>query len=63
MIAVGMILLNLSGPTASIAVGIVGSAIFLVGLGSIGMMVLRESDADWEHTPEYRGLRPAAGMS
>ncbi|MEA2404588.1 MAG: hypothetical protein QOE08_1235, partial [Thermoleophilaceae bacterium] len=25
-------------------------------------MVLRESDADWEHTPEYRGMRPAAGM-
>jgi len=63
MIAVGMVVLNLSGPTASIALGIVGSAIFLVGLGSIGAMVLRESDADWEHTPEYRGFRPAAGMS
>lgn len=61
-IAVGMILINLSGPVASVALGIVGSAIFLVGSGSIGAMVLRESDADWEHTPEYRGLRPAAGM-
>jgi hypothetical protein len=62
-IAVGMVLINLSGPTASIALGIVGSAIFLVGLGSVGTMVLRESDADWEHTPEYHGFRPAAGIS
>jgi hypothetical protein len=35
----------------------------LVGLGSMGMMVLRESDADWEHTPDYRGMRPVAGTS
>jgi hypothetical protein len=62
-IAVGAVAINLAGPLASIAVGIVGSAIFLVGLGSIGAMVLRESDADWEHTPEYHGLRPAAGTS
>jgi len=26
-------------------------------------MVLRETDEDWEHTPEYRGFRPAEGMS
>lgn len=62
-LAVGMIAINVSGPTASLALGIVGSAVLLVGLGSVGAMVLRESDADWEHTPEYRGLRPAAGMS
>jgi hypothetical protein len=29
----------------------------------VGLMVLREPDADWEHTPEYRGFRPAAGTS
>src|SRR5206468_10465096 len=60
MIAAGMILLNLSGPMASIAVGIIGSAIFLVGLGSVGPMVPRQSDADWEDTPAYRRLTPAA---
>ena len=40
---------------------IVTFAVFLVGLGSIGLMVLGESDADWEHPPEFRGFRPAMG--
>jgi hypothetical protein len=62
MIAVGALGITLSAPLASVGVGIVGAALFLVGSGSVGMLVLRESDADWEHTPEYHGLRPAAGM-
>jgi hypothetical protein len=62
MLALGALGITLSGPLASTAVGIVGAALFLVGSGSIGMMVLRESDADWEHTPDYSGFRPAAGM-
>jgi hypothetical protein len=51
MLAVGALGITLAGPLESVAVGIVGSALFLVGGGSIGTMVLRESDADWEHTP------------
>jgi hypothetical protein len=62
MLALGALGITLAGPTASLAVGIVGAALFLVGSGSTGMMVLRESDADWEHTPDYHGFRPAAGM-
>jgi hypothetical protein len=62
MLAVGALGITLGGPLTSLAVGIVGAALFLVGMGSIGMIVLRESDADWEHTPDYRGFRPAAGM-
>ena len=62
MLALGALGITLAGPLASVAVGIVGAALFLVGSGSIGMIVLRESDADWEHTPDYHGLRPAAGM-
>jgi hypothetical protein len=62
MLALGALGITLAGPLASVGVGIVGAALFLVGSGSIGMVVLRESDADWEHTPEYHGLRPAAGM-
>jgi hypothetical protein len=62
MMAVGALGITLAGPLTSLAVGIVGAALFLVGMGSIGMIVLRESDADWEHTPDYRGFRPAAGM-
>jgi hypothetical protein len=62
MLALGALGITLAGPLASLAVGIVGAALFLVGSGSIGMIVLRESDADWEHTPDYHGFRPAAGM-
>ncbi len=62
MLSVGTLGVTLAGPLGSLAVGIVGAALFLVGSGSIGMVVLRESDADWEHTPEYHGLRPATGM-
>jgi hypothetical protein len=40
---------------------IVGAAILFVSLGSIGRMVLTESDEDWEHTPEYKGFRPMLG--
>jgi hypothetical protein len=62
MLTIGALGITVAGPLTSLAVGIVGAALFLVGMGSIGMIVLRESDADWEHTPDYRGFRPAAGM-
>jgi hypothetical protein len=62
MLAVGALGITLAGPLASLPAGIVGAALFLVGSGSIGMIVLRESDADWEHTRDYDGFRPAAGM-
>ena len=62
MMMLGALGITLAGPLASVTVGIVGAALFLVGLGSTGVLVLRESDADWEHTPDYRGIRPAAGM-
>ena len=39
---------------------IVATAILLVALATIGRTVLLETDADWEHTPEFRGFRPAA---
>ncbi|HEY3019364.1 MAG TPA: hypothetical protein VGJ32_04185 [Solirubrobacteraceae bacterium] len=38
-------------------------ALMLVGFGSIGLQLLRESDSDWEHQPELRGLRAAAGAT
>lgn len=63
LVAAGAVCICVAFPTATLALGIVGSAVMLVGLGSIGLIVLRETDADWEHTPDYRGFRPAAGMS
>jgi hypothetical protein len=50
------------GPAASVALAIVGAAIFLVGLLPVGWAVLMETDEDWEHTPEFRGFRPPAGV-
>jgi hypothetical protein len=61
--AVGVVCINVAFPAGVLALAIVGSALMLVGLGSMGLMVLRESDADWEHTPDYHGMRPVAGTS
>ena len=61
--AAGVVCVNIAFPAGVLWLMIVGAALALVGLGSIGLMVLRESDADWEHTPDYHGMRPAAGMS
>ena len=62
LVAVGAVAIVLAAPLESVAVGIAGAAVLLVGLGSIGAMVLRETDAEWEHTPESGGMRPAARM-
>lgn len=44
---------------ASVTLVIAAAAVLLVGLGTTGMLVLRESDAEWEHTPEIHGFRAA----
>jgi hypothetical protein len=61
-IAIGGLVLDLSGIVSSVALFIVGAAFLFVGLGSVGRMVMSETDAEWDHTPEYRGFRPLAGM-
>ena len=61
-LAVGAVGLAIGDATATNWVGIVAAAFLLVGLGSIGRMVYRESDEAWEHTPEYEGFRPMPGM-
>ena len=60
-IAAGAVLLGLGAVAESEVLAIVGAAVALVGMGSTGLMVLGESDEEWEHTPEYRGFRPVAG--
>jgi hypothetical protein len=61
-LAVSSVLLAIGFTAASELVSIIGAAFLLVGLASIGRMVLTETDEDWEHTPEYKGFRPLAGM-
>jgi hypothetical protein len=60
-VALAAVLVVIAGPVASNTVLVAGAAFLLVGLGSIGRVVLTESDEDWEHTPTYRGLGPTAG--
>jgi hypothetical protein len=48
-------------PAALDWLAILGGAFLFVGLGSVGRMVMAESDEDWEHTPEYEGFRPRLG--
>ena len=60
-IALGAVLLSVAYATAIMWLFIVAAALLLVGLGSTGVAVLRETDAEWEHTPRFRGFRAAAG--
>ena len=61
-VGVGSILFGFGIATAMNWLTIVAAAFLVVGLGSIGRMVLRETDEAWEHTPEYEGFRPVQGM-
>jgi hypothetical protein len=61
-VGVGSILFGFGIATAMNWLTIVAAAFLVVGLGSIGRMVLRETDEAWEHTPEYEGFRPVPGM-
>jgi hypothetical protein len=57
-IAVGAILVPIAFAVSSVTLLIVGAAILVVGFGTTGLFLLRETDADWEHTPVFRGFRP-----
>ena len=61
-VGVGAILVGLAFATALNWLAIVAAAFLVVGLGSIGRMIIRETDEAWEHTPEYEGFRPVPGM-
>jgi hypothetical protein len=62
-LAIGGVAVTLIGVVVTAYLySIVAAAVLFVGLAAIGQMVLVESDADWEHTPESRGYRPLAGM-
>jgi hypothetical protein len=62
-LAIGGVLVAIAYPLASEWLVIAAAALLVVGSGSAGLMIVRETDADWEHTPEFRGFRPAAGTS
>jgi hypothetical protein len=62
LLAIGIVVLYVGGALfMSEALAIIGAAILLVGEGAIGMLVLGETDAEWEHTPRSPSFRPLAG--
>jgi hypothetical protein len=61
-VGVGSIVFGFGIATAMNWLTIVAVAFLVVGLVSIGRMVLGETDEAWEHTPEYEGFRPVPGM-
>jgi hypothetical protein len=61
-VGVGSIVFGFGIATAMNWLTIVAAAFLVVGLVSIGRMVLGETDEAWEHTPEYEGFRPVPGM-
>jgi len=61
-VAIGSIVFGFAVALALNWLAIVAAAFLVVGLGAIGLMVLRETDEAWERTPEYEGFRPVPGM-
>jgi hypothetical protein len=56
------IVVNLAGfVVGSVPLLIVSSAVLLIAMGWIGRIVLADSKADWERSPQLRSARPAAG--
>ena len=59
----GAILLAVASLSGETWVGIAAAALLAIGFGMTGFMVLGETDGEWEHSPEYHGLRSAAGTA
>jgi hypothetical protein len=57
--ALGAVALAVGFTAYSQAMLIAAGALFTLGTGAIGWMVWRETDADWEHTPEFHGFGAA----
>lgn len=59
LVGAGAVCIPIAYAISSVTLLIIAAAVLLVGLGTVGMFVLRETEADWEHTPEVHGFRPA----
>jgi hypothetical protein len=61
LVAVGIVVLYVGVLMMSQPLAIIGAAALLVGEAAIGMLVLGETDSEWEHTPRSPHFRPLAG--
>jgi hypothetical protein len=62
LVAVGIVVLYVGVLMMSQPLAIIGAAALLVGEAAIGMLVLGETDSEWEHTPRSPHFRPLAGV-
>ncbi len=62
-LAVGAVAVVVGSAIAVEWLFIAGAAVLAFGFGTTGFMVLAEPDGEWEHTPEYHGIRPAGGAA
>ena len=58
LLVIAPVVLGVAMFTNITALFIVACAVLLVGLSTIGLRVLSETDEAWEHTPEWQGFRP-----
>lgn len=58
--ALGGIGITVGNSVAAKNLIISSEVLLLVGLGSIGLQVLTETDEEWEHTPDFHGYRARA---
>jgi hypothetical protein len=61
LVAVGIVALYVGVLMMSQPLAIIGAAVLVVGEAAIGMLVLGETDSEWEHTPRSPHFRPLAG--
>lgn len=61
-IAAGAVLMTIGGMTAGVVFDVAGAGLLLAGFGSVGRVVLAETDSEWEHTPEVKDFRALPGM-
>jgi hypothetical protein len=61
-LAVAAVALGVGNPLALKPLLLVGDVVLVAGLASIGVMVLGETDAEWEHTPEFHGFSRGVAM-
>jgi hypothetical protein len=54
-LGVAAVVLAVANPLGAKPVILAAEVVLLAGLGSIGWMIMTETDEEWEHTPEFHG--------
>lgn len=61
-VVLGSVAIAAGGPSMLQPMIVAGMVLLFVGLAPMGYMVITETDAEWEHTPEFHGISRSAAM-